>query len=503
MQLFATVVCDEGQPGEARLGQEVEAVRETDVPGWDNSVDVLVVGYGVAGACAALEAHRAGARVLVVERASGGGGASAMSSGIFYLGGGTAVQKACGYDDDPEEMYKFLMASSGAPDASIVRSFCENSVAHFDWLEAQGVPFERTSFKGKAVFLNTTECLFSTGNEKLWPYKQIARPAPRGHKVAGVGENAGAKAMEALLRTCNAEGVPAIYDSGVTALIRNDEGRVVGARIRQPGRELFVRAARGVILTTGSFNLNKEMTSKYLPLLSETSEPLGIPSNDGSGIKLGLSVGAATQAMDGVIATASIYPPAQLIKGILVNKRGERFVAEDSYHGRTAAFIMEQPDQTAYLIVDSEIFAYPEIETHQHRLIDGWETVEEMEAGLELPEGSLQKTLADYNHYAAEGRDPFLFKDPEWLKPLDKGPYAAFDVSFNKSIYLFIALGGLKTNAQAQVLDPRGNPVPGLYAAGACAAHIPQTGKGYASGLSLGPGSWFGRVAGRHAAGCR
>lgn len=482
------------------MGQEFEAVREADVAGWDDSVDVLVVGYGVAGACAALEAHRAGAKVLVVERASGGGGASAMSSGIFYLGGGTAVQQACGYDDDPEEMYKFLMASSGAPDASIVRSFCENSVAHFDWLEAQGVPFERSCFKGKAVFLNTTECLFSTGSEKLWPYKEIARPAPRGHKVAGMGENAGAEAMKALLRVCESEGVPAIYDSGVVGLVQDDAGRVIGARIRQTGRMLHVRAGSGVILASGGFNLNKEMTAEYLPLLSETSEPLGIPSNDGAGVKLGVAAGAATQAMDGVIATASFYPPAQLIKGILVNKRGERFVAEDSYHGRTAAFIMEQPDQAAYLIVDSEIFAYPEIETHRHRLVDGWETVEEMEAGLELPAGSLQTTLADYNRHAAEGRDPFLFKDAEWLKPLDKGPYAAFDVSFDKSVYLFITLGGLRTNAQAQVLDQRGNPLPGLYAAGACAAHIPQTGKGYASGLSLGPGSWFGRVAGRHAA---
>jgi predicted oxidoreductase len=123
-----------------------------------------------------------------------------------------------------------------------------------------------------------------------------------------------------------------------------------------------------------------------------------------------------------------------------------------------------------------------------------------MEAGLGLPEGALQRTLREYNRHAAEGRDPFLHKDAEWLKPLDAGPYAAFDVSFDKSIYLFIALGGLRTNADAEVVSQRGAPIPGLYAAGACAAHIPRTGKTYASGLSLGPGSWFGRVAGRNAA---
>ena len=72
-----------------------------------------------------------------------------------------------------------------------------------------------------------------------------------------------------------------------------------------------------------------------------------------------------------MIPTASIYPPEQLIKGIIVNERGERFVAEDSYHGRTATFVMEQPNQTAFLIVDSDIFAYPEIVSARHQLVDG------------------------------------------------------------------------------------------------------------------------------------
>ena len=198
------------------MSEENLVVRHADVPSWDETVDVLVAGYGVAGACAALEAHRAGAKVLVVERASGGGGASALSSGIYYLGGGTPVQKAFGYDDTPEEMYKFMLASCGDPDAARVRSFCDNAAAHFDWLEAQGLPFERSYFKGKAVFLNTTECLFSTGSEKLWPYSVIAKPAPRGHKVAGTGENAGAVGMNALLATCRREGANAFTGPGIS-----------------------------------------------------------------------------------------------------------------------------------------------------------------------------------------------------------------------------------------------------------------------------------------------
>lgn len=466
---------------------------------WDEQADVVVVGYGIAGACAALEAKRAGGDVLVLERASGGGGASASSSGIFYLGGGTGVQQACGYEDNAEEMYKFLAASTECADKQAVRDFCLGSVAHFDWLESLGVPFERTSFKGKAVFLDTTECLFSTGNEKVWPYHLIARPAPRGHKVAGIGENAGAEAMKAILARCAEEGVPALYDCAVTELVQDDDGRVVGVLARQDGRQIAVRARKGVVLSTGGYNLNTEMVRRNVPLMSDTAVPLGIPSNDGAGIELGVAAGAATLAMDGIIATASIYPPGQLIKGILVNRNGERFVAEDSYHGRTASHVMEQPDQTAYLILDAEIFAYPEITSAQHALIDGWETLEEMEAGLGLPSGSLVNTLEQYNADARAGEDSLFHKHADWLKPLDQGPYAAFDISFNKSIYLFMTLGGLKTNRHAQVIDRQGRVIPGLYAAGACSAHIPHSGKSYASGMSLGPGSFFGRVAGAHA----
>lgn len=93
------------------------AARVGTQPDWHRSADVVVVGLGMAGTCAALEAHRAGADVLVIERASGGGGASATSEGIFYLGGGTALQTECGYRDDPEEMFKFMRASTSTSDA--------------------------------------------------------------------------------------------------------------------------------------------------------------------------------------------------------------------------------------------------------------------------------------------------------------------------------------------------------------------------------------------------
>ena len=306
--------------------------------------------------------------------------------------------------------------------------------------------------------------------------------------------------MKALVGQCEAAGVRAAYDSQALGLIVGTNGEITGVRVRQSDRTVDIRARRGVIIATGNFGCNSDMVLKYAPSMKGNSYAIGIPYNDGAGIELGMSVGAAVQSMDGFNATASFYPPGQLIKGILVNKHGKRFVAEDSYHGRTGQYIRTQPEGIAYLILDAETFAYPENVMFGHRLVDGWETIAEMEAGLKLPPGSLQCTLNEYNRDAAVGEDSRFFKYPEWLKPLTAAPYAAFDVSFNRSTYFFHSLGGLKVTARAEVIGENGERIPGLYAAGGCASTIVQDAEGYASGLSLGTGSFFGRVAGKIAA---
>ncbi len=481
------------------MAADVQVIQAKDVPNYDDDADVVIIGYGIAGACAALEASRAGGDVLVVERASAGGGSSALSSGLFYLGAGTAVQKAVGYEDDAENMYRYMVASMGTEQADKIRRYCDDNVAHFDWLEAQGVPFERSYYPDKAVYILSSEGLMSTGNEKVWPYREIARPVPRGHQVAMAGESPGAGAMTPLIARCEEEGVRASYDSVANALIRDENGRIAGCAVRQAGTTRYYRARRAVIITTGGFGMNKDMLGRHFPNLPTSAEPLGTPYTDGSGILIGMASGAATSGMDGMIATAAIYPPQQLIKGIIVNALGKRFVAEDSYHGRTASFTMEQPGGRAYLIVDADIFAYPENPYAKHELIDGFATITEMEDRLEMPKGSLLETMEQYNADAMRGVDSMFQKHPDWLKPLDQGPWAAFDISFDRSTYLYITLGGLKVSVDTEVMDDGGRPIPGLYAAGACTAHIPRCGKSYNSGMSLGPGSYFGRVAGRRA----
>ena len=110
----------------------VRPIAASDVPSWDVEVDIVVVGYGCAGAAAAFEAAAAGADVLILERAGGAGGASAIAGGELYLGGGTPIQQACGFEDSAEDMFKFLMAACGPhADETKVSLYSEQSVEHF------------------------------------------------------------------------------------------------------------------------------------------------------------------------------------------------------------------------------------------------------------------------------------------------------------------------------------------------------------------------------------
>ncbi len=119
-------------------------LRATDV--FDHHADVVVVGLGAAGASAAIAAVDAGATVIVLEAASAGGGTMVMAGGLIYLGGGTPVQRACGFSDTPEAMYEYLIRASGPnADPERVRLYVDGSLGHFDWLVAQGMELTTTA----------------------------------------------------------------------------------------------------------------------------------------------------------------------------------------------------------------------------------------------------------------------------------------------------------------------------------------------------------------------
>jgi 3-oxo-5alpha-steroid 4-dehydrogenase len=481
------------------VSAEIPAVLPvSSVDRWSDDIDVLVIGFGIAGGCAAVEAASAGARVLVLERAAVAGGTSAMAGGHFYLGGGTAVQQATGHDDTPDAMYDYLMAVTPHPEPEKIRAYADGSAAHCDWLEGLGFQFERSFYPHKAVIQPGTEGLMFTGNEKVWPYRELAKPAPRGHKVPVPGDTQGAGMVcELLVKRAASLGVDVRYETGATQLVVEDE-RVVGVAWRRFEETGFIRA-RSVVIAAGGFVMNKEMVAEHVPTLAEKPFVLGGTYDDGLGIRLGVSVGAEALHMDEPFITAPFYPPSSLVKGIVVNKLGQRFVSEDSYHSRTSGFVMDQPDHAAFLVVDSAHIEHPTFPLVP--FIDGWETVPEMESALGLPAGALVATLDRYNEHAARGEDPDFHKHPDWLAPQDKGPWGAYDLSLGKAMYAGFTLGGLRCTVDGQVQRSDGSIIGGLYAAGACAANIAQDGKGYSSGTQLGEGSFFGRRAGRHAAG--
>jgi succinate dehydrogenase/fumarate reductase flavoprotein subunit len=476
-----------------------ELVPADSVPEWHDEADVLVVGFGAAGSCAAIEARGEGADVLVLERASGVSGTTCAATGHFYLGGGTRVQKANGIEDTAEDMFQYLMANTPEPEEEKIRLYCESSVAHFNWLVEQGVPFNDGFYRKKHFEQPTDECLIWSGNEKAWPFSERAKPAPRGHKVEKVGSEGGGLVMRKLTARAEDIGVRFQFDARVRNLVADEGGRICGLRYTRFKEERFVRARRGVVLAAGGFAMNQEMLERYCPRLAEQGVyKQGNPNDDGAGICMGMAAGGQAIHMDGALITAPFYPPESLLKGILVNKYGKRFINEDSYHARTMSACLEQPEGIAYLIADNATFGRPELQLQE--LIDAWETVEEMEADLGLPEGSLQRTMAEYNRHAANGEDPEFHKYRDWLAPLEEAPYAAIQCSFNKSVYVGFTLGGLRVSSDAEVLDTAGTAVPGLYAAGACASNIAQDGAGYSSGTAIGESTFFGRRAGRHAA---
>ena len=468
---------------------------ERDVSSWDRETQVCVVGLGAAGAAAAIDARREGADVIVFERASGGGGTSAMSGGVLYLGGGTALQTACGFEDSVEDMYRYLMASVGEePDEAKISRYCEGSVAHFEWVKEQGVPYKETYYPGISGEPPTDGGLVYSGAETTSPFCDIARPAPRGH-VGMQPHQTGPLLMKHLCASTDRSGATIAADHRVTNLVVDDDGAVVGVVAERFGEEVTVRARGGVVLTTGGFVLNDDMLRRHIPRALRCKLRVAGDGDDGSGIRLGVAAGAATMHMEKASISLPVTQPWGLKRGVMVNARGQRFINEDTYYGRLGERALFHEDGRAWLIVDDAIFEEPD---YCKEIAAVGETLGEVEQELSLPAGSLDATISVYNRHAAEGRDPVFEKRAEYVQPLTTPPYGAIDCTTDNCLYAAFTLGGLVTDADARVLDPEGAAIPGLYAAGRAAAGI--CAGNYSSGLSLGDATFFGRIAGRIAA---
>ncbi len=464
---------------------------------WDLSTDVLVAGSGAAGVCAALEARRAGADVLLVESLPRLGGSSAMSGGVVYAGGGTALQRALGIQDSAEEMYRFLATAGGPhPPLDKVRLYCEESVSHFDWLVAQGIPYARKFTEAKGLPMGD-ESLYYSGTELAWPARELARPAPRGHVPGVPGMNGGRSLMRALLDRAGSEGVRMRTRVAAERLVVERDGRVVGMRVAIDGQSRKIRARRGIVLACGGFIHNREMLQRYAPRLYDCSTPWGNAGDQGVGINMGIAAGAAALRMHEGFAIAPIYPPEHTLSGILVNGSGQRFISEESYHGVLGDAIAYHQNGQAWLITDRESsFGF---EQDSFLPVATRSTIGDLAEELPLPRGALQHSVAYYNRHAANGEDPMFNKSAKYLRPLIEPPFTAYDLSVTRAFFPVHTFGGLHTTVDGQVLNSFGEHIPGLYAAGRTTAGLPIA-PYIASGLSVGDCTFFGRRAGRAAA---
>ncbi|MBW2271077.1 MAG: FAD-dependent oxidoreductase [Deltaproteobacteria bacterium] len=464
-------------------------------PDWDAETDVLVVGLGAAGASAAIAARAAGAEVSVLEAAPLGGGTSRLSAGEIYLGGGTPLQRRLGFDDSSAEMIKYLLAASGAGvDEEKIRLYCEGSLDHYAWLLEQGVEF-KPEFYPEHHDSPGDEGLRWAASEPTHPFNEIARPAPRSHKMRHSGL-AGGALMDVLIARCAKLGAQIHTQTTCRALVTSGEAeqtQVLGVVAHGPQGERRIRARGGVVLATGGFISNAEMVRLYAPLLVGGT-PMSAGHDDGSGILMGIGLGAAALHMDAGFIGLALHPPEEIIQGVLVDPRGQRFVNEDAYLGRVGEYARGRADGDVILILDAGVPGSPLLGDNE--LVARADSAQALQERLGRP--ALAQTLAAYNANARVGKDPLFGKQPEFLRPLEQAPLRAYHYELGKSFWPVFTLGGLRTRPSGEVLRASGAVISGLYAAGRAASGVPA--RAYNTGTSVGDGTFFGRRAGQSAA---
>ncbi len=474
----------------------------SDVPTkWDGEYDIVIVGYGGAGATAALVATDTdpGAKVLILEATASGGGASAVNGGGFFAGGngGTRVQNLNGFHETTEQISEYLQAAAipRGPD-EVVRAFCENVKETFDYIESKGVVFKngaRPNF-GLLPFATLADVgVLAMGSEKdVEIAETLPTPVPHMHLYSG-GAPAYWETISAVVS--KVPGITVLTNSTVTNLIFNDDiGRVVGVAVG----DISYKASKAVLLCCGCFRNNPDMVAQYAPNLKGTS-PLSVPMDTGTGIKMAQSIGADVWAMDTAVFETFILPSyllptnaCYIVKGILVNQAGSRFMAETNESARLGQFLYNRIYPKVYYIIDQTIkdvllfddAMWGALTTHTAN------SITDLAGLIGVPSASLQNTVDTYNAHAAIGTDPDFNKVPEQIQVVNTAPFYA--ISIDVTNLCTLTAGGLHVNAKAQVLKG-GNPITGLYAAGATASHLSSV--YYQSGSCVSSSQVFGRIA--------
>lgn len=539
--------------------EPVQTIDDVDAFAWDQQVDLAIAGFGGAGAAAAIEAHDNGLDTLVIDRFSGGG-ATNISGGIYYAGGGTAVQQEAGVEDSSENMFNYLQQEvQGAVTDETLRRFCDQSVENYQWMTDNGVPFDASFCPFKTSYPPNNYYFYYSGNESFAPYSDKATPAARGHRAhkPGISGNA---IYQPLRQATERRGIKVQTQTKLIGLLKDQSNNIIGLKTlrlhhnmiakcvhklldcsshvlrymalyypplfnafaaltesieRRFGQVQYIHARKGVVLATGGFYSNQTMIKEHAPKFLGGS-PLGTLADDGSGIQLAMQAGAATDLMDSVSAWRFINPPLSFVKGILVGNKGERICNEMLYGAQVGEQMMANHEGIAWVILDAKTYKDSAADLTLkkglwfHVMLGlmyrklGYKkatTIKELAQHINVSSDQLQQTFDEYNRVASSDEPDTLGKPKDYMPALGDGPYYAINASYHNFFVPCpsLTLGGLKVDEQSGlVLDQQGQSISGLYAAGRTAVGIAS--RGYVSGLSIADCVFSGRRASQHAA---
>ena len=492
--------------------------------------DIVVVGAGNAALAAAVSARENGARVLVLEKAPRNmrGGNTHWSGGLFRFAYGDPKnvapliphaerQHQNFYDGikpyTVEDFHQDLMrVTNGRTDPVLSRVIVENSKDTVFWMNDVGGVEMEPAISVAAV---------RKGNSYVWL---------RGLVVRAIHEGVGLSTS--WFKTCEAMGIEVRYEAAALSLLVNDAGRVSGVKVREPGGIRSVSAG-SVILGCGGFEANSQMRTQHIgPLLGE-AKVRGTPHNQGDGLRMALDIGAMPWGQwSGCHATPisadwGDFAPREMTDrsnrlsypwSVMINRAGRRFVDEGENtqlmtYAKFGRAILAQPGAKAWQIFDSSTVHLLEPRYSTSKPIKA-DTLEALVEQLDIDnKAQALATLAEFNAAqrkhpqqanALQGFDPtkldglattgLALDKTNWALPLNKPPYYAYSATGG----ITFTFGGLKINAQAEVIGTDWRPIPGLYACGEMVGGLYYD--NYPAGTGLVAGATFGRIAGRSAA---
>lgn len=455
------------------------------------AADIVVVGAGLAGLCAATSAAQAGAKVVLLEK-----GKTPSFRGYDYGAIGSKNQQSLGINIDKRQAVREIMRWGGyKADWKVVSLWAEHSGEAIDWLTDMA---HAAGFQTEPVPLvdcQTPGALFEpfpTLAIHITPSQDILAKLPSGVSPYTAGM------MHTLLSGAQKAGVEIHYETPAAQLVRQDnKGRVTGVIAGAKGNYIKFVAKKGVILCAGDYGSDPEMLKKYIPnsdsIIMNMYQLVSGKINTGDGHKMGLWVGAAMDeyphapmyfdfAALGANGQVVLCDALMRQPWLNVNLRGERYSNEELPYSYICNGHRQQPKHLKWVVWDSKWpeeaprfrqIACKNMRTNFHdpkrvqQLIkDGTirsaSTIEELAQKMKVPVDTFKATVARYNELARTGNDLDFGKRRECLTTIEKAPFYAANVG----TALLVTLGGLRINEKLQVLDNNLVPIPGLYAAG-------------------------------------